>query len=404
MLCENNLPIKKMAPWRRPVRTPRRSHSMGESVMNHSARNQGPWTHRLLVHGFTVALAVLCFWLSGFVLHDIATWPGPNYPELERAMIDAKLVAESERVAEQLAENGRSVDRETKRQHVLLDGTTGAQRTMSQLLDFQRLALEKGVTPSPQEQQALADSQRLFLDHQRRYQELNQQVAQLHEERDTLERQQRDVQARLAKAREPIQQEYARLAEQHRWRMAAFELGVMLPLLAVAVAAFQRLRGTLYAPLVHAFGLAVIVRTGMVMHEYFPARSFKYILIGTALLVVLRVLVYLVRMVAYPKRDWLVRQYREAYERFLCPVCEFPIRRGPLRYLFWTRRTAKKLPQLASASSDGNEPYTCPMCATKLYEECPSCHAQRHSLLPACEHCGATKNVEEIAGAGAPKS
>jgi hypothetical protein len=33
----------------------------------------------------------------------------------------------------------------------------------------------------------------------------------------------------------------------------------------------------------------------------------------------------------------------------------------------------------------------CPMCATKLFEECPSCHAIRHSLLPACEKCGAEK-------------
>jgi hypothetical protein len=110
----------------------------------------------------------------------------------------------------------------------------------------------------------------------------------------------------------------------------------------------------------------------------------------------------LIRQVVRPKSDWLVRQYREAYERFLCPVCEYPIRRGPLKYLFWTRRTAKKLPvvQLADADDKPDGPYTCPICATKLFEECPSCHAQRHALLPACEHCGATKPIEEIAAAG----
>jgi hypothetical protein len=112
-----------------------------------------------------------------------------------------------------------------------------------------------------------------------------------------------------------------------------------------------------------------------------------------------RVLIYLVQAVARPNRDWLVRQYREAYERFLCPVCEYPIRRGPLRFLFWTRRTAKKLPQSGSEASAERGPYTCPVCATRLYEECPACHEQRHSLLPACEHCGATRSLEEVVAA-----
>jgi hypothetical protein len=35
--------------------------------------------------------------------------------------------------------------------------------------------------------------------------------------------------------------------------------------------------------------------------------------------------------------------YREAYERFFCPICEFPIRRGPLKYVFWSRRSIKNL-------------------------------------------------------------
>jgi hypothetical protein len=363
-------------------------------------RNKGPWTHRLLIWLFTVAFGLLCFWLSGFVLNDIGTWPGPDYQELARQMIDQRLLADEQRLNEQGAALGRAIENDTRRQQVLRDSTAEAQRTMSQLLDFQRLAIEKGVTPTPEEQQALADSQRIFLENQQRYQELNQQIARLNEDRRKLEDLQRDLEGRLADARRPVQVAYDRLWEQHRWRMAALKLGVMLPLLLLAGGLFLKWRGSFYVPLVYAFGAAVVLRVGLVMHEYFPARYFKYIWIGATLLVVLRVLIFLVQAVARPNRDWLLRQYREAYERFLCPVCEYPIRRGPLKFLFWTRRSAKKLPRSSVEAPAERQPYTCPVCATRLYEECPACHEQRHSLLPACEHCGATRSLEEVVAAG----
>jgi predicted RNA-binding Zn-ribbon protein involved in translation (DUF1610 family) len=115
-------------------------------------------------------------------------------------------------------------------------------------------------------------------------------------------------------------------------------------------------------------------------------------LILACLAVVLRVLVYLLKMIAFPKRDWLLKQYREAYEAFLCPICDFPIRRGPLKYMFWSRRSIRKvrIPPLPQAEAE--EPYTCPMCGYALFEKCPTCQAIRHSLLPACEKCGAEKS------------
>ena len=133
------------------------------------------------------------------------------------------------------------------------------------------------------------------------------------------------------------------------------------------------------------------------MHEHFPRKYFKYVLIVVAIVVVARVLVYLLRVMAYPKMDYLLKQYREAYERFLCPVCGFPIRRGPLRYLFWTRSTVKKLQLAPEARMAPEETYVCPSCATRLFEECESCRKVRHSLLPACVHCAAEKSLEKAA-------
>jgi len=129
------------------------------------------------------------------------------------------------------------------------------------------------------------------------------------------------------------------------------------------------------------------------MHEHFPRRYFKYVLIGVALALVVRVLVGLLRTVAHPKFEWLLKQYREAYEHHLCPICSYPIRRGPLKYLFWNRRSVGKLRLPAADPTAPEETYICPACGTSLYETCPSCGGVRHALLPVCPRCGAQKNL-----------
>ena len=114
---------------------------------------------------------------------------------------------------------------------------------------------------------------------------------------------------------------------------------------------------------------------------------------GGLLLVVARLLIYFIRTIAFPKTQWLVKQYREAYERFLCPVCEYPIRTGPRRFLFWTRRTVNKM-VVPTGRCEEDEAYTCPACGSVLFEECPDCHKVRHAMLPHCSRCGAEKDVK----------
>lgn len=172
---------------------------------------------------------------------------------------------------------------------------------------------------------------------------------------------------------------------------------MLLPLVIAGVVLFLKLRKSLYASMVHAYGAAVLVRVGLVMHEYFPARYFKYVLILVSIAVVARIFIHLLRVVAHPGRDMLLRRYREAYEKFACPVCDYPIRRGPLRYLLRTRRGPEPPPMTADAIST-DEPYVCPSCGTRLFEECEVCHATRHSLLPACEKCGAEKPLSDEVG------
>lgn len=357
---------------------------------------KGPWTHRVLVYFFTVLFGLLIFWLLGFVLRDIGTWPGPDFNAIQQRMSDAALTREAADIQRQIDEANRETANCRQRQAVLRDSTGNSEKTMNQLLELQKLTLQKGHSPSADEAKALAESERLFLANQTRYQELNEQIAALTEKLSTLQDRLRIAQEKLNTRQPQIQQEYNRQYSRHQLKLAAIKLAVLLPLLCLAVWLFFKHRGRTYAPLVHGFGLAVLLKAGLVMHEYFPRRYFKYVLIILAIALVMRILVHLLRTVATPRLDWLLKQYREAYEHFHCPVCSHPIRRGPLKYRFWTRSSLKKLQVSAETSPDADAPYTCPVCTTALFEECSQCKHIRHSLLPACSHCGAVKTIQPV--------
>lgn len=352
----------------------------------------GTWSTRLLIWFFTLMLAALFYWLLGFVIGDIGSIRGPDYGAIEAQHLDRAAVDRSRTLDAQLTESKRRIATEKSRQATLRDSTDSSQKTMNQLLELQRLNLQQGTTPNEKERTALVESEQLFLDNQREYQRLNQQITQLEEEVRQLELQKEDVEKTLAQQRMPAQEEYSLQLERHNLWIAFWKLSVLLPLLLVGVVLYLRYRTGPYWALIYAFGSAVIIKVGFVMHEYFPARYFKYILIGTLLLVTLRILVYLLRIVAFPRQEWLLRQYREAYEAFLCPICRHPIRRGPLKYMSWTKRTIRRV-SMPSTLEVSDEPYTCPACSTALYTTCASCGAIRHSLLPACTKCGATISV-----------
>lgn len=362
-------------------------------MKNGTQKSRGPWFHRALVFTFSVLLGILIYWLLGFVMRDIGTWPGPAYAEVESRLLNQELAKRLQDLTVQIEDVNRGIAVDQKRQEVLSNSTSSSERTMNQLLELQRLALQRGVTPTQAEQTALAQSEQLFLANQQKYQEINEKITALTEQLHTLESQKRELNKDLEKQRQPVQQEYNALVRRHNFKLAAIKLAVLVPLLVVAGILALKKRASLYAYLVYACGIAVLVKVFMVMHEHFPTRYFKYVLILAVLALVAWTLVCLLRMVAYPKRDWLLRQYREAYESFFCPICSFPIRRGPLRYMVWSRRSLKKLSVLPETAGEADQPYVCPMCATRLFEECEGCHAIRHALLPACAKCGREKSL-----------
>src|SRR5687767_13001079 len=121
-------------------------------------RNRGPWTHRALIWVFAVALGFLIYWLLGFVVNDIATWPGPAYETIEQEMLDPALLREEAEIAREHDTIQAKVRERESRQRLLRDSTESSQQTMNQLIGIYRLGLEKNVEPTEAEQNALAEA------------------------------------------------------------------------------------------------------------------------------------------------------------------------------------------------------------------------------------------------------
>lgn len=355
--------------------------------------SKGPWIHRFAIHCLTVFFAVLIYWLLGFLVDDIQSLQGPDFSSIEAKHLDRETLTTLESLSAEIAELTRQIEQQEGAQRRLEDSSQSLQQTLDQLLELQKLSLEKDAEFSHTEDENFTKSLSLFLENQTNYQELGQHITVLLQQKQALEKKGRDIGQQLEQQRWLAHKEYTELQETHRRNLALLQLALLVPLLAVAVMLILRQRTRLYFPFFLALGGATLLKAGIVIHAYFPTRYFRYILIGALLLAVARILIYFIRGLAFPKTQWLMKQYREAYERFLCPVCEYPIRLGPRKFLYWTRRTVNKL-VVPGEHDEKPQAYTCPSCGIALFEECSSCHNIRHALLPHCMHCGVEKVIE----------
>lgn len=361
-----------------------------------AVRARGPWFHRFLIYFFTVVLVVLTYWTLSFLLDDIGNFAPPDFTAIRQRHIPSEVAAAQDNLLARRNTLQQKSRRLREQQSLLREGTQNYQQTMRQMSELETLRLQKGEKATAEQLEAIAQAEQEFLKNQREYQQNTKELAQLAEDEEKVDAELEPVQSQLVVAESAANNAYAAAFEFWQWQTAAVKVGMMVPLMVAAGLLFRRFRNGVYAPLAYAFGIAIGGKVLVIVHSYFPAINFKYLIIGSSLLITIWLLVKLLRMIARPQTSWLLKQYREAYEAFLCPVCDFPIRRGPMKFLSWTKRTIKRLPLATVASSQEPETaYTCPMCATRLYEECDHCHGIRTSLLPACSHCGDSKPVAE---------
>jgi predicted RNA-binding Zn-ribbon protein involved in translation (DUF1610 family) len=361
--------------------------------MGNAERAKGTWIHRFAIRFFTIALGVLFFWLLVFFLEDIRTIKGPDYPTIEKAHLDARLLEKQSLLEKQIAGLAGEIENLAEKQRIIGDSSRSLQQTLSQIIELQKQGLQKNIAFTEKQQLNFSDSLNLFLENQKNYQALSQSITEKVSQKQQLAAERETVSREIEGQRRPAREEFERLMVRHRIRLASIQLMILLPILLLAAALIVKKRGSLYAPLFMALGAASLVRVAFVIHQYFPARVFRYILTLSLIAVVIRLLVHFIRAVAFPELPSVAKQYREAYERFLCPVCEYPIRVGPRRFLFWTRRTVNRI-VVPTGPGEKEEIYTCPSCGSRVFEECPSCHKVRHALLPYCTHCGSKKETE----------
>jgi len=363
-----------------------------------SKKHRGSFMLRFMVVGFSIAVGVLTFWLLGYIIQDINRVKGPDYSQMLKVGLPQSLQDERQSLAAELVDRKQQIESTEQRRRLTAQTTKDSQQTINQLLELKRNADQNETSLSEGQQQALTDSLQFFLSNQSQTQTLNTELSNLNDELNDVKEKQRQNAAAITRASQPIKDEYEKLYEQHQWKLAAYKLGILIPLLLVCGLLFLRQAGGTYAMLVYAISGAVALRVLLVMHDHFPAIYFKYILIVLSLAVVTGVLVRLLRLMAKPSQEWLLRQYREAYANFFCPICDFPIQRGPLKFAAWTRRSLKKHPPapIEGSKAGSDQPYTCPCCETSLFQTCEKCGLVRHSLLPACEKCGDVRedNVE----------
>jgi hypothetical protein len=365
---------------------------MSDPTAPKAPRTHVPRSIRVGAFLLSVLLTLLLVWLLGFVLRDIARLEGPDYSAVRADYVDADLVERADGLRQEISAIERRVERQSELQADLQRSMDNARETMQQMMDLQRLALERQSPPSDEEKQALAVAQQRFLEAQDRFEAANAEIAASNETRFRLRQELLSTQEAIEGQEEPAREQYRELSRAHAFRVASLQLAFIVPLFLLAAWMFWRWRRSAYRSILLALLAASFWKLGTVMFEHFPREFFKYIAIAAAIATVLLFLAWLLRKAVRPGRDVLLARYREAYRAHLCPVCAYPITRGPLRFALWTR----KGPRVAAAAAEapgGQEPapetpYACPSCGTTLYSACRRCEAPRHTLLPFCERCG----------------
>lgn len=357
--------------------------------MNTKQKAKGSWGIRFFIVLLGIILGILFYWLLSFVEQDIGSAKGPDWEQVRREFVTQELDDTSKELQKEVQQLNRNIDSLREQQRMLGNSTNSLQKTMNQLLSIQKQYIEKGQEFPPESVKTLQESQAAFLENQTKDQQFTKDISELVQLRQQKEDTLSSVSEQIKTLEEKAREKNNELWKKYRLKVAIFKLSFLVPVFLVISYLFMKFRSGSYWALVWAAFIAAFLKIAVVAHKYFPTNYFKYIAILVILAIVLRLLVYLIKMITAPKKDLLIKQYQQYYDKHLCPICTKPIKTGPLRFT----RHKKKAALFAPAGTEAFEqqPYTCPSCGTNLYDKCGSCGKIRHTLLPYCEHCGAEK-------------
>ncbi|MGD9782882.1 MAG: hypothetical protein AB7V14_12160 [Kiritimatiellia bacterium] len=355
---------------------------------------RGTWWMRSGILLLAALFGVLVYWSVGFLLDDIHVFRRPDWEAFSKARADSALPDNLEALERRLEELGHQHTLLEQQREFIRDSSGSLQVTVDNL--FRLKDRNQQLVSAEQFGQVLASLDKIIA-IQGEFQATAERYVQITSDQFELRKSIAALKKRIRDQAEAIRREYDDALRRQQIRTTLLRLALLLPLVVVATVVLVRKRDSMYRLIFASTAVALGLKTVLVIHERFPTRHFKYVVTACLLALVGGGFVWLIRRLVRPKLDLLLKQYRQAYEHYLCPVCEYPIRRGPRQHLYWTRRTVHKV---ALAPTDGraaeaDQPYVCPTCGTALFEKCASCGAIRHSLLPACQACGATKTLDD---------
>ncbi|MDD4736272.1 MAG: zinc ribbon domain-containing protein [Kiritimatiellae bacterium] len=355
-------------------------------------RAKGTFWMRFSILLLAVLFGLLVYWSIEFLLDDIRVFRMPDREAFFKQRVDAALQEELENLELRLQELDHRQHLISQQREFIKDSSSALKITVDNLFALKDRSQQ--LISETQFEQVLATLDRIIT-IQDEFKETAERYLATTNERFELTKQIAALKKRIETQTQEVRKQFAEVAHQHRVRSTMVKLAFLLPLIVGCSIVLVRKRSSIYRLIYFSAAVAVYIKATLIVHEYFPSRYFKYILTIVLLALVGWGFTWLIRRLVRPKVETLLKQYREAYERFLCPVCEYPIRTGPRTYLYWTRRTVHKTALMSgpAEAGRGDEPYTCPSCGTALFEKCAACGAICHSLLPNCRHCGNKKTI-----------
>jgi len=353
---------------------------------------KGTFWMRAAIFLLAVLFAVLMYWSVGFLLDDIEVFHRPSSIKFFTQRIDSSLQDKLDVLEMQLRELEHKQKLISQQHEFIKDSSSTLEITVDSL--FKLKNRDQQLISEEQFEQVLASLDKI-VEIQKKYKAMASRYIEITDDKFALEKDIAALKRRMKDRKNAVGKEFSKVVRRHRIKTTIAQTVFVLPLVLVCTVVLIRKRKSIYRTIYGSTALAIYIKTAIFIHERFPTRYFKYIVTGCLLVVVGWGFVWLIRRLARPKVETLLKQYSQAYERFLCPVCEYPIRTGPRRYLYWTRRTAHKVALSGNIppSDSGYEPYTCPACGTRVFEKCESCGNTRYSLLPNCQVCGAKKEI-----------
>lgn len=348
------------------------------------------WTRCILLL-LAAAFGLLVFWSASFLLDDIRSFDRPQHQTFFEERVDESLKEELQSLKANLKELDHQHDLINQQRGFIKDSSQSLKITVDNLFNLKSKGQD--LISATQFDKVLATLDKVIA-----IQDEFKQTAELYlkttSERFELKKQIRALEVRIEDERKEIQEQFNEALHDHRVKTATIQLAFLVPLTIICSVLWVKKRESIYRMIYRAAALAIYWKTFEVLQANFPERYFKYIVMVVMLLLVGWGFVRLMRRQVKPQVEALLKQYKQAYERFLCPVCDYPIRIGPRKFLYWTRRTVHKTVLSANTADPATEEcYCCPSCGTDLFEKCEACGKVCHSLLPNCQHCGNEKTI-----------